>query len=78
MFFTQPGKAKSTLIGLGAFAIIMVIAYALGSTEPLPGATEEISTGAMKFIDGGLLASYIFLGIAFIGIIISEVSSFFR
>lgn len=77
VFFRQQSKGKSMLFLALGFILVLVISYALGSGEPMKGA-EDISTQSMKFIDGGLLAAYILLGIAFIGVIFAEISGFFR
>ncbi len=74
---THPTKVKGVLISLLAFALIVLIAYLMSSGKQLPD-NPEISTTTMKLVDTGLKSSYIFLALAFIGILYSELSSIFR
>lgn len=74
-------KAKNTLIGIAALAIIVGLAFVLAS-DVIPtfhnfekfNITESIS----KNVGTGLFATYILGGIALIGILYSEVSKSFK
>ncbi|HJX71986.1 MAG TPA: hypothetical protein VJ346_08540 [Bacteroidales bacterium] len=74
---THPKKVKGALLSVLFFAVIMIVGYLLGSGSKLPD-NPDISTTTMKLVDSGLIAAYIFLGLAFIGILYSEISSIFR
>lgn len=74
---THPKKVKNVLLGILVFAIIIVIGYLLGSDKQL-ASNPDVSVTTMKLVDSGLKAAYIFLGLAFIGVIYSEISGIFR
>ena len=74
---THPKKVKNVLLSLLAFLVVVVIGYLMGSGQQL-ASNPDISTTTMKLVDSGLKIAYIFLGVAFLGIIFSEVSSIFR
>lgn len=74
---THPGKAKYALIGVLLFAVIIVLGYLLGSSTPVETVTP-ISVQGLKLVDAGLKTAAILLGLAFIGIFTSEISSIFR
>lgn len=76
LFFKQPAKGKSALYLILGFIVVIAASYLLGSDAPLKDVT--ISSQAMKFIDGGLIAAYLLIGVAFVGVILSEVSTFFK
>ncbi len=75
----NPKRAKTSLIGLGALAVVFVIAYALGGDEILPEYRGFISEpSASKQVSMGLIAFYI-LGIVAVGTaIFSEISRAFK
>ncbi|MFO7658112.1 MAG: hypothetical protein R6W78_13710 [Bacteroidales bacterium] len=74
---THPAKVKNVLISLLVFAIVLVIGYILGSDQQL-ASNPEITGTTLKLVDSGLKAAYLFLGLAIIGVIYSELSSIFR
>jgi len=62
------GNLKKTLIVLGSFVAIIVIAYAMGSGE-IPAGTQldaPVSESAAKWVDAGLYAFYIIAALAII------------
>ena len=73
----HPGKAKYVLIGVLLFAIILVLGYLLGSATPVE-TTTPISAQGLKLVDAGLKTMVILLGLAFLGILVSEISGIFR
>ncbi|MBN2611367.1 MAG: hypothetical protein JXB00_07410 [Bacteroidales bacterium] len=74
---THPAKVKNVLISLLVFAIVLVLGYLLGSDQQL-ASSPDISGTTLKLVDSGLKAAYIFLGLAIIGVLFSELSSIFR
>ncbi len=62
---------------MGVFAIVLVVGYLLGSDQQM-ASNPEISSTTLKLVDSGLKAAYIFLGLAIIGVLFSELSSIFR
>lgn len=74
---THPKNAKNALIGIGALGLVILISYALGSSEVptfLGYEKFDITPGLSKTVGGSLFAMYILLGLAIAGIIYSEVS----
>jgi len=71
-------KAIKSLIGVAFFLCIIGISYALASPEPIKVNVENVSPITFKLVDSGLIASYILAAIAFLGIIISEISNVFK
>ena len=69
--FTDTGSLKSTLIGLGAFVGILVIAYVLSAGDPtVYKHSEGVATEtASHMVGAGLVAFYI-LGVLAIGSIL--------
>ena len=74
---THPKKVKNVLLSILIFVVVLVIGYLMGSGQQLD-ANSDISTTTMRLVDSGLKITYIFLGVAFLGVIFSEVSSIFR
>ncbi len=72
-------KAKGALIGIVALLVVFIIGYSLGTTElyldvAIPVASETIS----KIIGGGIHATFIFIGLAILATVYTEVSKLFR
>ena len=76
--FSSTNGLKNALISIGAVVVLFLISYSLGSSEPLPGLAEDYSPATFKWVDTGLFATYILAGVAFIGIIASEVMRAFK
>ena len=74
---THPKKVKTALLSILFFAAILIIGYLLGSGNKFAD-QPEISSTTMKLVDSGLIAAYVFLGLAFVGILYSEISGIFR
>lgn len=75
---THPDKAKFALIGIVIFAVILLIGYLIGSSQPVPLKNATITAHGLKLVDAGLKTTFILLIIAFLGIFYSEISSIFR
>jgi hypothetical protein len=80
-FIMNPSKAKTTMMGLGGFAIIAGISYLLSSSEiPTFLGSEEfnITESLSKNIGMGLIATYILSLLTIGAIIYSEISKYFK
>ena len=77
--------AKKGLLSLLVFAIVAILSYTLAS-DTIPqfiGVDKFIADGSLtpvvaKFVDTGLIATYILLGLSVVAIIWSSVSQVFR
>jgi hypothetical protein len=73
--FTHAKSLKSTLIGVGAFAVVLVISYVAAAGDPMQYKLQEgIATdGQSQMVGAGLIAFYILLAVAAISMIFSGV-----
>ena len=70
---THPKALKGTLISLAVGAVLVLIAYLLASTEPVPGRGADATLSELKWVGTGLYVTYILGGLAIGGIIVSEI-----
>lgn len=70
-------KAIYGIIGVIFFLIILAISYLISNGQPVE-VNVEVPLITFKLVDAGLIAAYILGGIAFLGIIISELSTLFK
>jgi hypothetical protein len=75
---THPQALKGTAISLLAAAVLIVVGYLLASSDPIPGAKQEVSSTISKWVDVGLIVAYILGGIAIVGMIFSEIYRAFK
>ena len=69
--FTDTGSLKSTLIGLGAFVGILVIAYVLSGGDPtVYKHSEGVATDTASHLVGAGLVAFYILGVLAIGSIL--------
>lgn len=73
--FTNTASLKSTLIGVGAFAAVLIIAYVVsgGDTMAYKNGDELATTGESHMVGAGLIAFYVLLAVAAITMIFSGV-----
>jgi protein-S-isoprenylcysteine O-methyltransferase Ste14 len=73
--FTNTSSLKSTLIGVGAFAAVLIIAYVISGGDPMAYKSgDEMATESQSHLVGaGLIAFYILLAVAAISMIFSGV-----
>ena len=73
--FTNTAGLKNTLIGVGAFVAILVIAYVVSGGDPRAYKLQDgIATdGQSQMVGAGLVAFYILLAIAAVSMIFSGV-----
>ncbi|WP_179009139.1 hypothetical protein [Winogradskyella forsetii] len=71
--FTNTASLKSTLIGVGAFAAVLIIAYVVsgGDTMAYKNGDEMATTSESHLVGAGLIAFYVLLAIAAITMIFS-------
>jgi hypothetical protein len=72
---TNFSNLKVPILGAVVLIVVLLIAFALSSgtiIDPKVGATTT------KLVGGGLLATFILVGIAVVAAIFSEVSSYFK
>lgn len=76
------GNLKGLMkIGIGLIVILVVfgISYAISGDEVTPRyELFDIDAGASKQIGGALIMTYIFMTVAFVGMVFTEVSRFFK
>lgn len=75
--FASAKSLKSAGIAIGISVVLVIIAYALGSSTPIEG-KEEFTASTFKMVDSGLILTYILGGGAIIGIIVSEIVQAFK
>jgi len=73
--FTNAKSLKSTLIGIGAFAAVIIISYVAAGGDPMEYKLQDgIATdGQSHMVGTGLIAFYILLAVAAISMIFSGV-----
>jgi hypothetical protein len=73
--FTNARSLKSTLIGIGAFAAVLIISYAVSGGDPMEYKLQEgtATEGQSHMVGAGLVAFYILLAVAAISMIYSGV-----
>lgn len=72
-------KAKTAFLGIIGLAVILGIGYAMSSGE-LGGADMKVEASAtvVKVVGGGIIATFILIGLTVLAAIYSEVSKFFK
>ena len=73
--FTNTSGLKNTLIGVGAFAAVLVISYAVSGGDPVQYKMQEgfATEGQSQMVGGGLTAFYILIIVAALAMIFSGV-----
>lgn len=73
--FTNTGSLKNTLIGVGAFAAVLIISYVASGGDVMEYKLQDgIATpGQSQMVGAGLVAFYILLAVAAISMIFSGV-----
>jgi len=73
--FTNAKSLKSTLIGVGAFAAVLIISYAVSGGDPTQYKLQDgfATDGQSHMVGAGLVAFYVLLAVAAISMIYSGV-----
>ncbi len=67
-------KAVPTLIGIAILLIIVLISYAVSTSEVYPNAGPTVS----QWVGGGITATMVLVGLGLVAAIFTEVSKLFR
>ncbi|WP_299249528.1 hypothetical protein [uncultured Lacinutrix sp.] len=81
--FGGSGNIKNTLIGVGAFALVLIIGYGLSGGDPLVGKVYAYdgvmaTEGESRFVGGGLIAFYILSVVAIASMVFSGVKKLIK
>ena len=82
--FSGGGNIKNTLIGLGAFALVLIIGYVVSGGDPLVGtptyAYDDVlaTEGQSRLVGAGLVAFYILSVVAIVSMIFSGVKKLIK
>lgn len=78
--FTNTASLKSTLLGVGAFLVVLVIAYAVsgGDTKEYLYGGVPVTEGASHMVGAGLVAFYILMAASIIAMLLSAVKKLFN
>jgi len=73
--FVSPKGLKNTLIGVGAFAAILIISYVMSGGDPIQYKLQDgfATDSQSQMVGAGLTAFYILLGLAAVSMIYSGV-----
>ena len=74
----HPANFKNVLIMILVFIGILGIGYLIASSKPIEIISVETTSATLKRVGAGLKATYILGAIAFLGIVFSEIATFFR
>jgi len=80
VFFRSGKKTqKSTLIAVGIFAVVVILAVVTSSSAPLEGVTTSVEPSAsdLKFTDGAVMSAGLLIAIAFVAIIVGSLKNMF-
>lgn len=76
------GDAKSLIktgAGIAILVVVFFIAYAISDNEVTNTYMKaDVDAGVSKFIGGALITTYVFFVVAFLSIIVTEISKNFR
>lgn len=87
---TNPKSGLKTLLGLGALVLVLLIAYAFSSNEPLQmangtlygaNADPEVAATQMREVvltDVGIITTYILIGIAVLALVVTGLRGILR
>lgn len=77
--FGNPRSLLTMAAGIVALVVIFLIGYALADSEVFPNyARYNIDSTGSKVIGGALITMYMLIGLAILGIAVTEVSKLFR
>lgn len=80
VFFRSGKKTqKSTLIAVGIFAVVVILAVVTSSSAPLEGVTTSVEPSAsdLKFTDGAVMSAGLLIAVAFVAIIVGSLKNMF-
>ncbi|XOV93669.1 MAG: hypothetical protein ACFHWX_02950 [Bacteroidota bacterium] len=71
--FSDPKSLVKSGIGLGAVLVVFLIGYALAGSD-----SEGTTAATSKLVGAGIISMYIFVLIAIVGILFTELSKLFK
>jgi hypothetical protein len=73
--FTNTAGLKNTLIGVGAFALVLIVAYVISGGDAMQYKLQDgfATDGQSTMVGAGLVAFYILLAVAAVSMIYSGV-----
>ncbi len=76
----DPKSILKSLVGIGILVLLFFVGFALSDNDMQPKwATDfNVNPGISKNIGGALIMTYIMFILAFVGIVVSEISKFFK
>lgn len=80
LFFRSGKKTqKSTLIAVGIFAVVVILAVVTSSSAPLEGVTTSVEPSAsdLKFTDAAVMSAGLLIAVAFVAIIVGSLKNMF-
>lgn len=78
---TNPKKAKNVLISGGSLLLVLLVSYVIATSEIphfLGYEKFNLTAGDVKWVGGSLIATYILMTVATVGIFFSEISKMFK
>ncbi|MFW5891910.1 MAG: hypothetical protein ACOCUQ_00770 [Bacteroidota bacterium] len=73
---TDLKKAKNALIGIGGLALVLFVGYSMATNEIYEG--FAVGPNASQWIGGGINATLILVGLAFLAALYTEVAKIFK
>ena len=71
---SNPKSIKNAIIVIAiAGVLVLVCRFLLATAKPIPSLNVETTASTLKWVDTGLYITYILGGVAFLGIIFSEI-----
>jgi len=77
---SHPAKGRGTLVGILGLVIVVLIAYAMASSQPLqfPSPNPDNVPPVLKNVGTGLITMYLLVGIGLGSIVFTEISKSFK
>ena len=70
---SNPKSIKNAIVVIALAGVLLLISYLMASTKSIPDLTVPTTESTLKWVGTGLYATYILGGVAFLGIIFSEI-----
>ncbi len=73
----NPKQAGTSLLGLGVIAVVFLIGYSLAEANTISYREIVVKGNLSQVIGASIITMYIFVGLAFVSFIFSEIKSLF-
>jgi hypothetical protein len=78
-FLQHPQNAKRLLISFAAFVVLFGMGFLMANNKTIPGFNNPSNTmQTVRWVDAGLKSAYLFIGLAVIGVIYTEIAGMLR